>query len=302
VHTRWSLQFSLARASGWAKTDRDEHDGIIAINAGWRSLPNGDLRVGTCVDGEGKTSFITIPAERLARQRKVIDLQSIRDKNFDLIKAEFGAWLKDNKPAAAPAWLDEKAKDLPLWRSTSRLAAVVIHWRTNRFEGDNGPHNAHGMYDRLEAWRKQDKHLLTWESHQRQGEIDWRLTHFRQVAADLSKRYRTCLLMDTDWTAFARTTKPEHDDGSFTLADFHRRCAGVSYLHACLTKRMVEPIEVESENLTKTCHVCGHVNEDIEPAHIDQQCRTCSSIWDMDVNAARNMLARHLPKASAAAS
>lgn len=280
THTKWSLQLVLARDCGWDQQDRRIDGGMVAIDVGWRVLPTGDLRTAYWVGDDGAEGQVVIPAERLARGRKVMDLQSIRDKNFDAIRKTLGEWLKIN---IVPEWAKERFVALHAWKAQAKLAAAVIAWRTQRFPGDD-------ILDVLESWRKQDKHLYDWQEHQRKGEQDWRKNLYRNVAAQLSRQYSTAIIEDTDWRDFQTDAAVERDDGRFELEDFHRRTAGVHVLNLALRHRMVECVEASAALTTQRCHRCQSV-EPFDAAHeLVHTCAACGATWDQDKNACMNLL------------
>lgn len=88
---------------------------------------------------------IVVIDEEIERLRHAERLRSIRDREFDAARAALLQWL--SVTGAVPEWLREETATLDQWRSASRLARLVIHWRTDRFDGDQE------IYERLEAWR-----------------------------------------------------------------------------------------------------------------------------------------------------
>jgi hypothetical protein len=281
THTEWSLQFVVQRAAGFEPCGR-ANKGTAAIDAGWRILPNGDMRSAYWVGDDGQEGQVIIPKERLDRLKKVQDLQSIRDKNFDGIKSTVKNLLAAGH--TLPPEIAERMQHLHLWKATAKLAAVAIAWR---------PTGAGPIYDAVEAWRKQDKHLLEWESHQRQGEINWRTNLYRTFAAKLSEQYKTVVVEDTDWRTFARDQPMEADPGGFKLPDLPRRAAAVSTLHAALEARMTETVTRSAVDTTLRCHACGLVNEFDAAKHLVHTCTGCGATWDQDFNACMNLLADH---------
>jgi hypothetical protein len=281
THTEWSLQFVVQRAAGFEPCGR-ANKGTVAIDAGWRILPNGDMRSAYWVGDDGREGQVIIPKERLDRLTKVQDLQSIRDKNFDGIKSTVKNLLAAGH--TPPPEIAERMQHLHLWKATAKLAAVAIAWR---------PTGAGPIYDAVEAWRKQDKHLLEWESHQRQGEINWRTNFYRTFAAKLSEQYKTVVVEDTDWRTFARDQPMEADPGGFKLPDLPRRAAAVSTLHAALEARMTETVTRSAVDTTLRCHACGLVNEFDAAKHLVHTCTGCGKVWDQDFNACLNLLAEN---------
>jgi hypothetical protein len=92
------------------------------------------------------------------------------------------------------------------WRSVGRLAALVLRWRDDRFPGDAA------VFDVLEAWRKQDKHLFEWEANLRRAAVDWRTTQYYEFAKKLALAYREVVVEDADWRALQTRPGPEAAD------------------------------------------------------------------------------------------
>jgi hypothetical protein len=149
----WKVQFVLARDS-WARDDLAEN-GAVGLDINWRALPEG-LRVAYAVGDDGSERTLTLPRDWLSAWSKVESLQAIRDRNFNAIRGELASWLRDAS-VPLPEWLSERARFLGQWRSSDRLGALAWSWRGQRFVGDEV------IFPRLEAWRKQDRHLHDWQ-------------------------------------------------------------------------------------------------------------------------------------------
>ncbi len=282
THTKWSLQLSLADPAGWQVDDRAP-GGRVAVDVGWRKLTS--IRVAYWLGDDGQSGEVTIPPERLDRVRKVSELQSIRDQHFDAVKATLRSYM-ESLGSIVPDWLQERLATLMSWRSPARLAAAVHAWRAQRFDGDAV------AYEAVEAWRLQDKHLYDWQEHQRAGEQAWRQNLYRNVAAQLSRRYRTVVIEDTDWTTFQRKPEIEDDTGEFEREDVFRRTAAVSHLLGALKHRMTECVRVPAQHTTQRCHACGSIENFDAAAELTHTCGACGAVWDQDRNACINMLAR----------
>jgi len=69
--------------------------GHIAVNVGWRRLPNNDLRVATTWDGQ-KHSFLVLPAKMFEKERKKEHLLAVNDDIFNAEKRWLVAWIKQH--------------------------------------------------------------------------------------------------------------------------------------------------------------------------------------------------------------
>jgi hypothetical protein len=257
----------------------------VAIDLGWRKFPHG-LRVGCWRDHEGRTGEILIPQAQIERFRKVADLQSIRDRQFDVSKATLQSFLAPREEIAIPAWLRERCAHLHQWRSAAKLASMVLAWRNQRFDGDAS------VYAALEAWRAQDKHLYDWQEAQRQNAMLHRRDQYRNLAATFRRTYRTAVIEEIDWRDFAKLPDPLTDT-RLGEERWYNRIAAVSYLIADLRHALTEVVEKPPEWTTQACHHCGQIDHFDARAELTHTCSACRTTWDQDDNACCNLLKLH---------
>lgn len=264
-----------------------------AIDWGWRLVPGG-LRVATLVERDRQdplmplaTEYFVLPQTILDRLRKVEDLQSIRKKSFNAQVLLLQAWLNERKEL--PEWILEATEHIHAWKAPGRLARVALEWREKRFDGDAE------AYERLEAWRKQDKHLWDWEANLRDKVLRRRREIYRGWAKRICERYQRISVEKLDLREFDRLKPVEMDDGSDAGARKYRRDAALSVLRLALkdaaAARKVEIVERDPAWTTRACSACGVVDETWDPAsQIRHRCPACGVDWDQDVNAAINLL------------
>ena len=243
----WSVQFVLARSAGWAKPDTTEARGAAALNLGWRSFPDGSLRVAYAVDDEGRAEELSLPAELLSRERKAADLQSIRDQRFELARATLVRWLA---VADVPDWLREETATLAQWRSAARLAALALRWADARFSGDAE------VFDALEAWRKKDRHLFDWQAHAKLSFQRGRREIYRRFAARLRWRYERVYLPDTDWRVMLRQPVAEEDTETLNRRA-QARLASPGLLRQIVESGHPMAERVNPAGTTRACSFCG---------------------------------------------
>lgn len=259
----------------------------MGLDVGWRLRETG-LRVAYTVDDQGVEREYVLPTDILGRLAHADDLGAIRAKNFNVARDALATWLATD--AEHPEWLSERAKTIGQWRSEARLAALAIHWRTNRFDGDVK------AFDAAEAWRKQDKHLWTWEVAEAKRAIGHRRELYRLWATELAARYATIVMEDFDKRDMARRPAAE-EDGEVAAARLQRVRAAVSILdgaikmaagrHGATIRRR------PAANTTRRCSDCGRIEAFDAAASIRRNppCPGCGVVWDQDANAARNLLA-----------
>jgi hypothetical protein len=219
----------------------------------------------------------------LQRWKHCETIQSTRDKNYNATFIAFRAWLSRLKKQ--PEWLVAMTATIAQWQNPRRLVGLVLHWRDNRFKGDT-------MFETMEEWRKQDKHLYDWACQQRRGEERWRQDMYRNIAAQLARAYRVAVIEATDWTVFCKNPKAEKDDGSAAVHRWHQRIAAVSYLNLALKNRFTAAEAAPPEYITLGCHQCGGICQFDAAKSLRHQCEHCGAEWDQDHNAAVNLLHR----------
>jgi len=191
-NSKWSVQLLLANSEGFAKS---RGDGNVAIREDVVSRDNGDIRVATWSGSDAAAGELVLPAKIASALDKSSELQGLRDDKCNIAKAGLVAWIKATKEAelvALPDWFTEETKTIHAWKSQRSLAMLAIRWRGERFDGDAG------IFDNIEAWRKQDRHLYAWQSHGRAKAMRARTDLYRNFARTLAKRYGSFSWADGD--------------------------------------------------------------------------------------------------------
>lgn len=278
----WSVEFSLRCADPAPK-----HGDAIAIDIGWRQRRDGTLRIACTHDQNGSETEIVMPGEVASGISFPQGLRATRDLNMEAAKAELARWLGEREKP--PLWITEATQSLAQWRSQARLAALVIRWRDNRIDGDAE------AFDRLEAWRKQDRHLWLWETSQREGAMRARKDWYRRIAAKLAEQYAVVVLEKFDLRSVARLAPTGQDSAENQTSRANRVVAALSefrlVLRSAVTQRGGRVVEVDAANTTRTCSVCGVVEDFDAAAMLRHRCANGHE-WDQDANAARNIYER----------
>lgn len=281
---RWSLHLTL-RLPDHYRREQCGDTGAVAVDLGWRKRDD-LLRVGYWRDTFGNHDEIILDPGAVGALLKVDDLKSIRAKNFDEMRDWLVEWLRQHDH---PEWLRERTSHLRQWRSQARLAAVVLQWRKQRWSGDEV------AYNKLEAWRQQDKHLWTWEANQRDQAQNRRREQYRVLAAQLARRYRTLVVEDKFLALLQRRAAVEDERGNADPTRAMQRIASCHSLKQCLTVAFVERggtvVEVDPAYTTQRCHRCGDATPWDAAKEIEHTCAGCGTTWDQDDNAVHNLLA-----------
>ncbi len=280
THDEWSMQFTIECER--TRADTATANGSAGIDLGWRMLEDGSMRVAYVAGSDGTREELTIPADRISRWTKCDSLESIRDREFNAAREVFASWLAS---ATVPDWMREATETLAQWRAQARLAALVIRWRAERFDGDGE------AFDRAEAWRKQDKHLMDWAAYQRRNCEAWRLDTYRRFAARLRWTFRRIAVEGIDWRDLAQKPQAEDDTESINRR-FWMRIASPGLLRKCIEAGHPDVVRVGAEHTTTTCSICGSAPIEGWDAmrNLYLVCKSGHRI-DQDENAAINLLA-----------
>lgn len=259
---------------------------VCGIDFGWRKVPAG-LRVAYLVGEDGHEEEVVVPESWLQAMEKVRRLRSHQDLHFNEMRDRLAAWLSGRE---VPDWLREATAGLSQWRSPGRLRQLAEVWAERRFEGDEE------IFQRLWAWRKQDRHLYTWASDLRAKLIGHRREIYRVFAARVAARYRYVCLEAMDLREIAERGEAEDEAPMPAPLGDLRRMAALSLLRQCLAsalrKRGGQLVEVDPKHTTLACHVCGHINRFDAESKVLHRCEHCGTLWDQDRNAAINLLRR----------
>ena len=299
--TEWQLLVTVDDGSGmtkhenkkegvieWRPTNARSWDLTLAVNLGWRNLPdtNGAIRVAYAIGSDRYEEEIRVPPSYVSGVAHVASLESIRKKEFNEAAKALDDWFGEME---WPAVLVEAAKWRDRWLAPKKLARFIGEWRKNRFDGDAR------VFTVAEAWLKHDRHLWFWESDERAKLLRMRKDIYRCVAARWAVKYGRILVTDMDLRDFAELPAPE--DAAATSGKVQRvtqRLGAPSELreaikNACSTRdtTMVE----KSGTYTPICNACGSLTKFDARAVIVHTCFECKTAWDQDENHCKNLLA-----------
>lgn len=229
---RWTVGFIVREP---ATETPSRGSGVVAVSVGWKKLDDGSLRVAEWCDGTN-SGELALSEFDVRYARKPDDLRSIRDKNMVRMRKVLCRMLRSS--GILPGWLRRLTVRRREGLSTSAEAvAVMARWRTPshfarlcRLLRENGELPA--VLELLEAWRKQDRHLWTWEAHQRQKALRRRREKYRLLAHQLANRYSTIVLEQLDLSKEARRkhVRDEEEERANSL----RQLACVHQLRDCI--------------------------------------------------------------------
>jgi len=227
---KWFVQFILARAEGWKKP---AGDGVVGIDDRFDELADGSIRIAKWHGGDGDSGELVLPADLVAKMRHKPAIQSVHDEKTEIAKKALLAWIKATKELGEasgkkpeeifPDWWNEATKTIHAWRGASRFAGLIAKWRDNRFDGDAG------IFQQMEDYRKDAKHLFNWYSHETTKALGRRKDLYRNWARMLARKYGT---------VGVRTKK------TAPLTDVVARFAAIADFRATLKQGGLELIEL----------------------------------------------------------
>lgn len=288
IKEEWAAFFTL-RVPEKAR----RNDGLaVAIDVGWRPLPDGAIRVAYWRGEDGRHGQLVLTAHQVGGLTKAKSLQSIRDRHFDVIREALVRWA--DAQDQLPPWLEEARKTLARWRSPRRLRALVATWQEQQPQGEEV---RDAMLGELLKWADRDRHLGGFERGQREGAVRQRRDHYRRFARWLSRRYDILVLEYFDKRAFSRAPQPEK--GALvedTPLHQLQRLASPSELVNVAKSRFGQDgrwAELPAARTTLDCSEpgCDGVLDGDLGAHITQPCSK-GHVHDQDDNASKNLLIR----------
>lgn len=285
---RWTLTVVLSHEDGTVWTPPGQvaaECGTIAIDLGFRLVRDG-LRVAFWVDDKGESGALQLPMSFVERWKFGFKLQSTIDQNFNTMIEKMQGFLDGNDQA--PEWLKTATETIGQWRSAGRMIDLYCQWLEHRFEGDQE------IFRELEDWRLQHYHLIQWRTHEADQLRAFRQAVYRSWAAQLRRKYGTVCLEKINWREMlCKAQVHVADDETDAMVATQReqaRIASPGELSMALKASMARTIFVPSFDTTKTCHLCGHLNEWDQAAEVNHTCTNCAKRWDQDKNAAANLL------------
>jgi hypothetical protein len=253
----------------------------VGIDMGWRLVPEG-LRVAFWADTRDRHGSLSIPASDLEEFAKVRSLWSLLGKSFPQVRSAVLAWWtgKSTPEALVPYFANVTQR-----QSARDLLRLLEAWQTHRCEGDDE------IFADLFRWRSRHVHLWSWAVNLGDQLTRKRLELFRCFAAGLVKEYGTVFLEDFDLHWFSRIPPAEVE--SFPIGGKYRVIGAPGILRGAIENACrrtgVKAIRISDRNTTKTCHVCGRVEEWNAGKGLVHVCG-CGAVWDQDYNAAVQIL------------
>lgn len=260
---RWELQLTVETPVVPSRGFRN----AVAINLGWRQVEGGDLRVATWVDSDGNFGYQLLDDARYrSRIRSVEEKRGHRDTCLSELQAYL---ISHGIPCAQ-------------WRNLRRYEEL-------QKQGTLAPEvQAH-----LDAWLKEDHHHWRYESGSRHGALRYRKEIYRLFALEMAKKYDVIIIEKYNIKNIAededRLKEPSAQRVEGSPSEARQIIRSTAPQHGCLI------LEGDSKMATQHCNVCGCEDPWDAAPQIEHRCAGCDTIWDQDINNAKNMLDRAKP-------
>jgi len=283
---RFYLQLTLSKD----KAKEVQRPGVVAVNLGWRRVGDNNIRAAYWYGDDGRHGEVILEGEYSKKMETMCIKQAARDLALNQIKESFAVWLSRHKKEqdSLPQWLTgwRGISMIRNWESQRKLASFVLHWRKNRFDGDEA------MFGELETWRSLDK-----AAYNRTRGIEYRCQlrkkdAYRKFAAFLAREYGKVVVDNTNYAKFK--TK-ENFDGELNSKIVRKQASLASpgkmrilINNACGNHGAIFEA-LDSKHITAMCHQCGVINDWDHALSINHWCSDCGAFWDQDANAAINL-------------
>lgn len=250
-----------------------------ALHIGWLRQ-GGSIRAGIWRGSDGQQGEIVLPDGHCRQYEYLDEVRSARDRDHADHRDELRGWMAER---SVPDWMAERTETIAHWRSPARMAALILHWRDHRIEGDEE------VFTRMDAWRRRDKHAWQHSRRLQKRLVRRRSCWYRELAKRLSDRYGTLYYAQFANAQLCENSDPEDLERDNPLVHRAAKIAAVSDLTRMVREQFgAWAVEVPSEMLTKECSRCGEVTE----PDLRRRLTRCQCRQDIDESALANTIAR----------
>jgi Putative transposase DNA-binding domain len=258
-------------------------DNAVGVDLGWRLTSKG-LRVAYWTDEDGQMGELVLPTTDLCEFKRIGSLQATIIAALKKTQALVSAFIARHP---MPDDLRHSAEEALRSLSPRAFIGLFEEWKRHRFAGDRY------VFTKLRNWYKQHVHLWTWQANLRDQLLRRRRELYRRFAANLSARYGKIFVNDfqlRNVTVRLIASDPVVIQGQRQ----HRFIAGISVLcqilQSACEKRGAFFKRVKFKGATKSCHVCGAIDDWNPRTSLTHTCSKCGQSWDQDYNAAMHAL------------
>jgi len=271
------------------------------VNLGWKQVKEG-LRVATTRYHDGTTAHLVLPQAWLDKMAYVRSLQQALDVAANEMHAKLCEVLKDI-PAyneniqieGIPTVLHRQLVGLRRAKKPSarRLLDLFLKLKLQWEVEPNSVACLHDLAVEIEAWRQKNKRILLEMDNLRDKLLARRKDMYRVYAKRLIDR-AGYVVMDATSYRDAATKMNAHGEDSplFETARTNRVLASPYSLRLSIDQAAAARdaiVERRKESINH-CHKCGSKNVIGDIGDVMRSCAACSTVFDVDENAAINLL------------
>lgn len=260
---------------------------MVAVNLGWRALPDGSLRVATWVGSDGRTGTLELGREEYRDHiERAEGVRSRRDMRLDELKVGLTGYKE--------RILNDYGMDVSRSKSFEKFHS--LHWRVSRDYTESGDDELRVILDALEPWHHSDRHRWQYERGADNGARRFRREKYRLLAAQLAKDYPVVCV--ESWDMRPVVTDEDRLPGPSAARVEGAPSEARAILRNTASREGCVVLSQPAKSValaTQTCHLCGYGAKKGErwdaAKSLDHTCEGCGETWNQDVNFCRNILA-----------
>lgn len=268
----------------------------VGINLGWKQVQGG-LRVATAVSTTGETEHLVVPDSVVQGYAHIEELRSRTDLAANALQvalkeatATMPLWSKDGEvPVEGLSERDHRLLSaIKRSAKTPSKAMDVLAWRLKAVP--DMPFVA-DLATALEAWRaERKKDVLEMDGLRRhlQGR---RKNTYREFAKRWADKAQVAVLDASRYKEMSRVKRPDGEDTELAAPARHQRVIAAPYELKLALQQAFKKAGGTVEQYSGTINHCTHCGSTDIKGEVAMLCHGCKAVFDVDVNAAMNLLA-----------
>lgn len=272
------------------------------VNLGWKQV-SGGLRVATVQYGAGSAEHLLLPDEWLAKLDRLERIQGELDDSASRMQAkildaiaDWPAWSEGVSLDGVPEWVHRdltslrRAKRANIHRLVPLALRILLHCE----EHPEDIKALHPLIDDIRAWRNVNGRKLKALKHGRDKTANHRKYLYLNVAARLAER---CDIVALDGTSLKEAailvTEAGDENPLHQEARTNRVRASTYELRLAMQQAMAKRKGrlIAHKGKINQCSACSSTNLNGDSLDLIRSCNSCGAVFDIDENAARNLLA-----------
>jgi hypothetical protein len=333
-HMKWSVTFTLDTSACAPRPVPKSKGEVVGLDIGWRvkspvsgagaSAKGSTLRVAAWNGSDGRKGELVLDARTIEMLREPETLRSQRDDMFNRQKADLARRLA-LAGDKVPAWLKKETAHLHMWRTPARFARLMrLHQEHALSAGERDSPTAKGILNdgRDEAFLMADRAMWAQEASRRRHALLRRREIYRVFSAKLVEHYETIVIegrgeedavdeKPMDLRPLVERPEVAPSTAKHDAADHARDEAARSWRFIASTSELRTSIlnaarsrigsgrkvaAEPAEDTTRTCNVCGLIEDRPVAEAIEVVCSGCATVLDQDDNAGIVLRTRYVSR------